>query len=72
MKNVLGFILLLLVFLPIILYARLIDDEKAFEEKIEVERFEQNEKIEELEKEIRILRTDMDIIQYGYKSEEEK
>ena len=31
-----------------------------------------DKKIEELEKEIRILKTDVDVIQYGFESEEEK
>ena len=34
------------------------------------ERIAKDKKIEELEKEIRILKTDINIIQYGYESEE--
>ena len=72
MKQVFGFIVLLLLFLPIILYARLIDNEEDFEERIAVEKYERNEKIEELEKRIRILETDVNILQYGFESEIEK
>lgn len=36
------------------------------------EREMKNQKIEELEKEIRILKTDINIIQYGFESEEQK
>ena len=66
------FILIAMLFLPIILYTKLICDFEDFEEQTAVERYEQNKKIEELKKEIRILKTDVHIIQYGFESEEEK
>ena len=65
------FILIAMLFLPIILYTKLICDFEDFEEQTAVERYEQNKKIEELEKEIRILKTDIDVIYYGFESEEE-
>ena len=37
-----------------------------YEEKTEVVIYFQNEKIRELEKEIRLLKTDMEILQEGY------
>lgn len=37
-----------------------------YEEKTEVVIYFQNEKIKELEKEIRLLKTDMEILQEGY------
>lgn len=39
---------------------------KDYEEKTEVVIYFQNEKITELEKEIRLLKTDMEILQKGY------
>lgn len=72
MKNLVAFtIFIILFFLPVILYTKLICDFEDFEELTAVERFEQNKKIEELEKEIRILKTDVNIIKYGFESEEE-
>ena len=61
---------IILLFLPVTLYIKLICDFEYFQELIKIEKFEQNKKIEELEKEIRILKTDINIIQYGYESEE--
>lgn len=40
--------------------------------EFECEKVLKDRKIEELEKEIRILKTDINIIQYGYESEEKK
>lgn len=39
---------------------------KDYEEKTEVVIYFQNEKIKELKKEIRLLKTDMEILQKGY------
>lgn len=47
-------------------------DVEDLEHEFEVERIMKDRKIEELEKEIRILKTDVSIIQYGFESEEEK
>ena len=42
-----------------------------FQTQVAAEKIIQNEKIEELEKEIRILKTDVHIIQYGFESDKE-
>ena len=47
-------------------------DLEDFQTQVAIERSIQNKKIEELEKEIRILKTDINTIQYGFESEEEK
>lgn len=60
------FILIAMLFLPIILYTKLICDFEDFQELTKLEKYEQNKKIEELEKEIRILKTDVDVIYYGF------
>lgn len=73
MKQLIAFTtFIILIFLPVVLYTKLICDFEDFQELSAVEKFEQNKKIEELEKEIRILKTDINIIQYGYESEEGK
>lgn len=64
-------LVIILLFLPVVLYAKLIVDYEELENRIETVNFEKNKKIEELEKEIRILKTDIHIINYGYESEEE-
>ncbi len=71
MKKILeGYVAFCLIFilltLPIVLYTKLICDLEEFEGQVAVERYENKKKIEELEKEIRILKTDIDIMQYGY------
>ncbi len=72
--NDLATVLLLFVvfFLPIILYTKLIVDFEELENEFAAERVIKDKKIEELEKEIRILKTDVHVIQYGFESEEEK
>lgn len=71
MKQLIAFTtFIVLIFLPVVLYTKLICDFENLQELSAVEKFEQNKKIEELEKEIRILKTDINIIQYGYESEE--
>lgn len=72
--NDLATILLLFVvfFLPIILYTKLIVDFEELENEVATERVIKDKKIEELEKEIRILKTDVNILQYGFESEEGK
>ena len=73
MKSLIAFgVFVCLLFLPVVLYTKLVCDFEDFENQTAVERYEQNKKIEELEKEIRILKTDMNILQYGFESEEEK
>lgn len=73
MKQLIAFTaFIILIFLPVVFYTKLICDFEDFQELSAVEKFEQNKKIEELEKEIRILKTDINIIQYGYESEEGK
>lgn len=73
MKNLIAFTtFIILLFLPVVFYTKLICDFEDFQELTKLEKYEQNKKIEELEKEIRILKTDINIIQYGYESEEEK
>ena len=67
MKNIFIFALfIILLFLPIMLYTKLIIDFEEFENQVAVERYENKKKIDELEKEIRILKTDINIIQYGF------
>ena len=70
--NDLATILLLFVvfFLPIILYTKLIVDFEELENEVATERVIKDKKIEELEKEIRILKTDIDIIYYGFEKGE--
>ena len=63
------FVLIAMLFLPIILYTKLICDFEDFENQAVIERTEQNKQIDELEKEIRLLKTDISIIQYGYGGE---
>lgn len=77
MKKILNdlatFLLLFVVFfLPIILYTKLIVDFEELENEFAAERVIKDKKIEELEKEIRILKTDIDVIYYGFENEEEK
>lgn len=77
MKKILNdlalFLLLFIVFfLPIILYTKLIVDFEELENEFAAERVIKDKKIEELEKEIRILKTDVNIIYYGFENEEEK
>lgn len=63
------FVLIAMLFLPIVLFTKVICDFEDFEERAAVERYEQNKKIEELEKEIRMLKTDVDIIQCKFNKE---
>ena len=63
-------VLIAMLFLPIILFTKVICDFEDFEERAAVERYEQNKKIEELEKEIRLIKTDVHIIRYGFEVEE--
>lgn len=71
MKKVFVFLAFMtLIFLPAVFYIKLICDFEDFEERTTVERYEQNKKIEELEKEIRILKTDVHVIRYGFEVEE--
>ena len=72
--NDLAMVLLLFVvfFLPIILYTKLIVDFEELENEFAAERVIKDKKIEELEKEIRILKTDIDVIYYGFENEEGK
>lgn len=65
-------LVIILLFLPVVLYAKLIVDYEELENRIEIVNFEKEKRIEELEKEIRILKTDIQIIQYGFESEEGK
>lgn len=69
--NDLATVLLLFVvfFLPIILYTKLIVDFEELENEFTAERVIKDKKIEELEKEIRILKTDVNILQYGFEKE---
>ena len=64
------FILIAMLFVPIILYTKIIIDYEEMENEFVAEREMKNQKIEELEKRIRILETDVYIIQYGFESEE--
>lgn len=72
--NDLATVLLLFVvfFLPIILYTKLIVDFEELENEFAAERVIKDKRIEELEKEIRILKTDINVIYYGFENEEEK
>ena len=72
--NDLATVLLLFVvfFLPIILYTKLIVDFEELENEFAAERVIKDKRIEELEKEIRILKTDINVIYYGFENKEEK
>ena len=51
MKNTISyFLVILLLFLPVILYTKLICDFEDFQESAKFEKYEQNKKIEEMEK----------------------
>lgn len=69
--NDLATVLLLFIvfFLPIILYTKLIVDFEKLEDEFVAERIIKDKKIEELEKEIRILKQDVLILQYGFVEE---
>ena len=71
MKELIAFLIFIcLIILPTVLYVSVILDFERLEEQSAVERFNQNKKIEELEKEIRILKTDIQILNYGFEEEE--
>ena len=73
MKNYFIFItLIILLFLPVILYSKIIIDYEEIKTEFESEIKIKNQKIEELEKEIRILKTDIDIFWYGFESDIEE
>ena len=65
-------LLFVVFFLPIILYTKLIVDFEELENEFAAERVIKDKKIEELEKEIRILKTDIDVIYSGFENEEGK
>jgi len=65
-----GLLLFVVFFFPIILYTKLIVDFEELENEFAVERVVKDKKIEELEKEIRILKTDIDVIYYGFEKGE--
>ena len=67
-----GLLLFVVFFFPIILYTKLIVGFEELENEVATERIINDKKIEELEKEIRILKTDIDVIYYGFESEEKK
>lgn len=67
MKNMITFILIIvLLFMPVILYAYLIADYQELKENFENEKIVLELKNQELEKDIRILKTDIQILQYGF------
>ena len=73
MKNLFVFItFIILLFLPVVLYTKLIYDFEELENEVAVEKVIKDKKIKELEKEIRILKTDMNVIYYGFENEEGK
>mgnify|MGYP003291565512 CR=1 FL=1 len=65
------FVLIAMLFLPIILFTKVICDFEDFQTQVAAEKIIQNEKIKELEKEIRILKTDVQIIQCGFEDKDE-
>lgn len=70
MKNLITFTLIVaLLFTPIILCSFLIAEQNEFEDEIKNSLLCREKKIEELEKEIRFLKTDIYIIQHGYEGE---
>ena len=72
MKNTISyFLVILLLFLPVILYTKLICDFEDFQESAKFEKYEQNKKIEEMGKRSRILEQDNYILKYGYENEKE-
>ena len=71
MKNSVHYILIILIlFLPIILYARLVEDEEDNRKIAEIEKIENEKHFEEIEKRIRLLEQDNYILRYGFESEE--
>lgn len=48
-------------------YSDLISRTRDIEERAEIERLQQSERIEEIEKELRLIHTDIDIMQNGSK-----
>ena len=72
MKNlIISTTFIILFFLPVVLYIKLICDFEDFQESAKFEKYEQNKKIEEMEKRIRILEQDNYILKYGYENEKE-
>lgn len=72
MKNlIISTTFIILFFLPVVLYTKLICDFEDFQELAKFEKYEQNKKIEEMEKRIRILEQDNYILKYGYENEKE-
>lgn len=70
LSDLVTFLLLFIVFfLPIILYTKLICGFEDLENELTTERIMKDKKIEELEKEIRILKQDVQILQYGFMEE---
>lgn len=64
------FILIAMLFAPIVLYTKIIVDYEEMKNEFVSEREIKNKKIEELEKEIRIMKQDIFVLQYGYEYEE--
>lgn len=72
MKNTISyFLVILLLFLPVILYTKLICDEEDNRKIAEIEKIETEKRFEEMEKRIRILEQDNYILKYGYENENE-
>lgn len=72
MKNTMSYLLvILLLFLPVILYTKKICDEEDNRKIAEVEKIETEKRFEEVEKRIRILEQDNYILKYGYENEKE-
>lgn len=72
MKDTMGYLLvILLLFLPVILYTKKICDEEDNKKTVEVEKIETEKRFEEVEKRIRILEQDNYILKYGYENEKE-
>ena len=71
MKNSIHYILIVLIlFLPVILYIRLIEDEEDNRKIAEIEKIENEKHFEEIEKRLRLLEQDDYILKYGFEREE--
>lgn len=66
MKYLFSCVVLLLFVIILLFGIETISRYKEMERQLQIERFENQKKIEAIEKEIRLLKTDMEILQKGY------
>lgn len=67
-NNLILFLIIILLFVPFVLYLRLILDEEENRKLIEIERIQNEKHFEEMEKRIRVLEQDNYILRYGFET----